>query len=44
LGGIGHRTLMFDLWNGQVWMRHQPPAAVHQPPAVVPHQRQTCLV
>ena len=24
LGGIGHRNLMFDLWNGHVWMRHQP--------------------
>lgn len=25
LGGGGHRHLMFDLWNGNVWMRHQPP-------------------
>lgn len=26
LGGLGHRNLMFDLWNGHVWMRHQQPA------------------
>lgn len=25
LGGVGHRNVMFDLWNGHVWMRHQPP-------------------
>lgn len=24
LGGNGHRSLKFDLWNGHVWMRHQP--------------------
>lgn len=24
LGGVGHRTLIFDIWNGDVWMRHQP--------------------
>jgi chemotaxis protein CheD len=23
LGGGGHRSLMFDLWNGHVWMHHQ---------------------
>lgn len=28
LGGAGHRNVMFDLWNGHVWMRHQPPAPV----------------
>ena len=27
LGGVGHRNLMFDLWNGHVWMRHQPPTS-----------------
>jgi chemotaxis protein CheD len=39
LGGAGHRTLMFDLWNGQVWMRHQPPPAV-----ATHHTRDLCLV
>ena len=28
LGGMGHRNLMFDLWNGHVWMRHQPPTPI----------------
>lgn len=26
LGGIGHRNLMFDVWSGHVWIKHQPPA------------------
>jgi len=25
LGGIGHRNLIFDISNGHVWMKHQPP-------------------
>jgi chemotaxis protein CheD len=29
LGGVGHRNLMFDLWNGHVWMRHQPPTTTN---------------
>ncbi|QKF52964.1 chemoreceptor glutamine deamidase CheD [Pseudomonas graminis] len=24
MGSTGHRTIMFDLWNGNVWVRHQP--------------------
>lgn len=28
LGGVGHRNVLFDIWNGHVWMRHQPPASV----------------
>lgn len=28
LGGVGHRHVMFDLWSGRVWLRHQPPAIV----------------
>ncbi len=24
IGGDGHRKLMFDVWSGDVWMRHQP--------------------
>lgn len=23
LGGTGHRTLMFDIWNGDAWLRYQ---------------------
>lgn len=23
-GGSGHRTVMFDIWSGDVWLRHQP--------------------
>lgn len=23
LGGIGHRNIMFDIWNGDVWVRHR---------------------
>jgi chemotaxis protein CheD len=22
LGGVGHRNVMFDLWSGDVWMKH----------------------
>ncbi len=25
LGGVGHRTVFFDIWSGHVWLRHQPP-------------------
>lgn len=25
LGGIGHRNIIFEIWNGRVWVRHQPP-------------------
>jgi chemotaxis protein CheD len=25
LGGNGHRNLIFDVWNGHVWMKHQAP-------------------
>ncbi len=28
LGGVGHRTVLFDIWSGHVWMKHQPPVAV----------------
>ncbi|MDB1110384.1 chemoreceptor glutamine deamidase CheD [Pseudomonas extremaustralis] len=24
MGSTGYRTIMFDLWNGDVWVRHQP--------------------
>ncbi len=24
LGGDGHRKLMLDVWNGDVWLKHQP--------------------
>lgn len=23
LGGVGHRNLIFEIWNGHVWMKHQ---------------------
>lgn len=23
-GGSGHRTVMFDIWSGDVWLKHQP--------------------
>lgn len=22
LGGVGHRTVLFDIWSGHVWVRH----------------------
>ncbi|MDP4027745.1 MAG: chemotaxis protein CheD [Gallionella sp.] len=25
LGGVGHRNIFFNIWNGHVWVRHQPP-------------------
>jgi len=25
MGGVGHRNIFFDIWNGHVWVRHQPP-------------------
>ncbi|KPA91748.1 chemoreceptor glutamine deamidase CheD [Pseudomonas sp. RHF3.3-3] len=24
MGSTGYRTIVFDLWNGNVWVRHQP--------------------
>ena len=24
VGLLGHRTIIFDVWNGNVWVRHQP--------------------
>ncbi|MGI9211252.1 MAG: chemotaxis protein CheD, partial [Methylococcaceae bacterium] len=24
LGGEGHRSLIFDIWNGHVWLKHAP--------------------
>lgn len=35
LGGVGHRNVMFDLWNGHVWMRHQPPTVEATPQGVL---------
>lgn len=26
LGGTGHRNVIFDIWSGHVWMKHQPQA------------------
>jgi chemotaxis protein CheD len=25
LGGVGHRTVLFDIWSGHVWVRLSPP-------------------
>ena len=25
LGGEGHRNILFDIWSGHVWMKHQTP-------------------
>ena len=25
LGGAGHRNILFDIWSGHVWMKHQTP-------------------
>jgi len=27
LGGVGHRNIFFEIWNGHVWVRHQPPVS-----------------
>jgi chemotaxis protein CheD len=29
LGGEGHRQVIFNVWNGDVWMRHNPPASLN---------------
>ncbi|MDX8400908.1 MAG: chemotaxis protein CheD [Gallionellaceae bacterium] len=29
LGGVGHRNIFFDIWNGHVWLRHQPPVVAN---------------
>lgn len=34
LGGVGHRNVMFDIGNGHVWVRHQPPSPVDHKDAV----------
>jgi chemotaxis protein CheD len=28
LGGAGHRTVIFDIWSGHVWVRHLAPQGV----------------
>ncbi|MCX9154735.1 chemotaxis protein CheD [Niveibacterium sp. 24ML] len=33
LGGQGHRTIIFDIWSGDVWCRHRP---LLQDPADLP--------
>ncbi|WP_339435968.1 MULTISPECIES: chemoreceptor glutamine deamidase CheD [unclassified Pseudomonas] len=30
MGSTGYRTIMFDLWNGNVWVRHQPMGIVKE--------------
>ncbi|MDU8543594.1 MULTISPECIES: chemoreceptor glutamine deamidase CheD [Pseudomonas syringae group] len=30
LGSTGHRNIIFDLWNGNVWVRHQPMEAIEK--------------
>ncbi|AZE60578.1 MULTISPECIES: chemoreceptor glutamine deamidase CheD [Pseudomonas] len=30
MGSTGYRTVMFDLWNGNVWVRHQPMGTLQQ--------------
>jgi chemotaxis protein CheD len=27
LGGIGHRNIFFEIWSGNVWVRHQHPVS-----------------
>lgn len=34
LGGVGHRNVMFDIGNGQVRVRHQPPSPLDHKKAV----------
>ncbi|WP_339532608.1 chemoreceptor glutamine deamidase CheD [Pseudomonas mucidolens] len=30
MGSTGYRSIMFDLWNGNVWVRHQPMGTLNQ--------------
>ena len=30
LGGSGHRTVIFDIWSGHVWVRHLAPQGMSQ--------------
>lgn len=30
MGGFGHRQIMFDVWSGNVWVKHTPPVALHR--------------
>ena len=32
IGGDGHRKLMLDIWNGDVWLKHQPLTQPRQEP------------
>lgn len=34
VGDIGHRALIFDVWSGDVWMRHQRERSQHATPRV----------
>jgi len=40
LGGNGHRNLIFDIWSGHVWMKHQAPALA---PCNNAEPREICL-
>jgi chemotaxis protein CheD len=42
LGGIGHRNLIFEIWNGHVWMKHE---TVRTPPisCATCEAREACL-
>lgn len=32
LGGTGHRNVIFDIWSGHVWVKHQPQAVSAKAP------------
>jgi CheD. len=40
MGSTGYRTIMFDLWNGNVWVRHQPMGTIQQDA----YQKNQCAV
>lgn len=42
LGGIGHRNLIFEVWNGHVWMKHETTRAAPSPCANC-EAREACL-
>ena len=46
LGGYGHRNVIFDVWDGQVWVKHAPisgtDAAVRNVPGQATDRRIPC--
>lgn len=42
MAGIGHRNVVFDVWSGNVWVKHQAPLRSEAASRAAPDQRIAC--